>query len=77
MILKFKKMVQGLCQALKAKKSLSEDNYYQHNSYLKLKLICRLCSDKREFQNLTQLRFHVERHEDSFKKEIYQEMLQQ
>ena len=48
----------------------------KHSGYLKLQLICKLCSDQVEFQNLSQLRYHEGMHEDSFKKDIYLELLQ-
>ena len=46
------------------------------NRYLKLELQCRICSDEVKYQNFSQLRYHVENHEDSLKREIYLELLQ-
>ena len=48
-------------------------NFNDNCIYLKLK--CKLCSEQVEYQNYSQLRYHVERHEDSLKRDIYLELL--
>ena len=70
-----KKWIKEVCQLpdIRTRKNSTNRNT---RSYLKLELICKLCSDKVEFQNLTQLRFHVERHEDSIYRDVYLELLQ-
>ena len=70
------KRIKGLCQSLNIQGTRKNSINNNANRYLKLHLICKLCSDQVEFQNLTQLRFHVERHDDSLKRDIYLELLQ-
>jgi len=58
---------------IRTRKKVNSDYAYR---YLKLKLRCKICTDQVEYQNYSQLRYHVQKHDDSLKRDIYLELLQ-